>query len=79
MPLQRNARLDRVVRKKLRRLLFRFYEMLQREGTPPRFAKLLSMKSRTSPVAGSRLAVHLKPEPDPHDDLISWQLVWANC
>jgi hypothetical protein len=41
MPLKRNVRLDRVVRKKLRRLLFRFYEMLQREGTPPRFAKLL--------------------------------------
>ena len=40
MPLKRNGRLDRVVRKKLKRLLFRFYEMLQREGTPPRIAKL---------------------------------------
>jgi hypothetical protein len=40
MPLK-NRRLDRVVRKKLRRLLFQFYEILQREGTPPRFAQLL--------------------------------------
>ena len=62
MPLKRNARLDRVVRKKLRRLLFRFYEMLQREGTPPRFAKLLIEEK--SNIANSRAvakAVRARP------------------
>ena len=54
MPLTRNTRLDRVMRKKLRRLLFRFYEILQREGTPPRFVKLFDENSNVANRPQSR-------------------------
>jgi hypothetical protein len=40
MPLQNNTRLDRVVRKKLRRLLRGFYEKLRNEAIPTRFVEL---------------------------------------
>jgi len=49
MPLQTNTRLDRVVRKKLGRLLRGFYEQLRGEGTPPRFMELFE---RSGPDCG---------------------------
>jgi hypothetical protein len=50
MPLQNNTRLDRVVRKKLGRLLRGFYEQLRGEGTPPRFVELFE---RSGPERGA--------------------------
>ena len=47
MPLQNNTRLDRVVRKKLRRLLRGFYEKLRNEATPTRFLELFNRADNT--------------------------------
>jgi hypothetical protein len=52
MPLQNNTRLDRVVRKKLGRLLRGLYEQLRGEGTLPRFVELFERSGPESGTAG---------------------------
>ena len=63
MPLQANTRLDRVVRKKLGKLLRGFYEQLRGEGTPPRFVELFerSGPERGAPGQASPASVLIRP------------------